>query len=250
MKLSILVLVLAFFSATANGQFLEKVYLNDSVTVHEGWIIEQVPQVYLKMLRQQQRDTITIDVADVWKITRVIDTKKLDRVFRNPLVARSGYSQAVYFELLGNGALYSFNYDRRFKKGRRDGWGYRIGFGYFRITDSIPGSAGYRRFTSVAIPVDINYLIGKRKGALELGLSATYIATWDKGSQYTYNDLDGLGLEPFNLRSNGVIGFLNCAYRYRPAGNGLFLKAGLTTIIYPETLPYIGLSIGYHFQKN
>lgn len=249
MKLLLAVAAIFFCIAPAGAQFLEKVYLKDSVTVHEGWIIEQVPQEYLKLLRHKQRDTVTIDVADVWKITRSIDTRKLEKLFKIPLPERMGRSQAVYLELLGNGALYSMNYDRRFKKGRRDGWGGRIGFGYFRISDSFPGGT-YEKITTIAIPVDVNYLVGKKRGALELGVSVTYIGSWSNGSRYTYNDPEGFGVEPFDLQSNGVIGFLNTAYRYRSPGNGFFFKAGLTTIIYPVVLPYIGISLGYHFQKK
>jgi hypothetical protein len=238
-----------FASLLAKGQFLEKVYLKDSSTVHEGWIIEQVPQEYLKMLRLKQRDTITIEVGNIWKIARDIDVKKLDQLFKVPPPPRKGLAQAVFLELLGNGGVYSVNYDRRFTKGRRDGWGARAGFGYLNISagDSVINP---QNVNLLAIPLDINYIFGNRKGALQLGFGLTYISARSLGRAYTFDNLDIIGGETFNYQSNGFIALLNISYITRAFGNGFMFRTALTPIIYPAIYPGIGISFGYNFQKK
>ena len=49
------------------------------------------------------------------------------------------YSKAVFLELGGNGALFSANYEMRFKKGKQDGLGFRAGLGGIRFLN-----VGYR----------------------------------------------------------------------------------------------------------
>jgi hypothetical protein len=56
-------------------------------------------------------------------------------------------NNTVYVELLGNAAIYSFNYERRL---RDSFWG-RIGVGYY------PGPFG----ELAAVPLGLNYLMGK-----------------------------------------------------------------------------------------
>ena len=247
MKKFIFLILTTLLIEKMQGQFLEKVYLKDSITVYEGWIIEQVPQDYLKILRLKQRDTITIEVGMVWKIVRVLDPKKLSAFISNETEAKKGYSRAFFLELFGNGALYSVNFDSRFKKGRRDGMGYRFGLGYFAFTDTISGRKQTIRLS--AIPFDINYLLGKKKNALELGVGATLFSLKLNGERYNTNNSDFIGLEAFNIQSNGLIGFVNIAYRYRTLDNGFMFKASFSPIIVPVFFPLIGISVGYHFQK-
>lgn len=250
MKKFIFLILTTLLIEKMQGQFLEKVYLKDSITVYEGWIIEQVPQDYLKMLRLKERDTITIEVGMVWKIVRVLDPKKLSAFISNEteaLQAKKGYSRAFFLELFGNGALYSVNFDSRFKKGRRDGLGYRFGLGYFTYTDTISGLKQTIRLS--AIPFDINYLLGKKKNALELGVGATLFSSRLNGERYNTNNPDVIGLEAFNIQSNGFIGFINIAYRYRTLNNGFMFKASFSPIIVPVFVPFFGISFGYHFQK-
>lgn len=230
------------------AQFLEKVYLKDSITIYQGWIIEQVPQEYLKMLRFKERDTITIEVGNVWKITREIDVKKINLLFQNPLEERKGISQAVFLELLGNGGIYSLNYDRRFKKGKRDGWGVRAGFGFLNISDSNATSS--QSIKTLAIPVDVNYLFGKKKGAIEVGAGLTWFSSRVNGANYNFNNLEIIGGEVYNIQSNGFIGFLNIGYRRRSLNNGLMYKVVASPIIYPVFFLTLGFAIGYNFQKK
>jgi len=70
----------------------------------------------------------------------------------------SAYTQtnpnSIYFEVLGNGGLYSFNYDKMFTEsfGGRIGFMYlsKIGFIFFSINDLL------------IIPATLNYFIGLR----------------------------------------------------------------------------------------
>jgi hypothetical protein len=46
------------------------VYLKDSVTFHEGYIIEQAPAQYVKIMRLKEKDTLTINIQNIWKLTK------------------------------------------------------------------------------------------------------------------------------------------------------------------------------------
>jgi hypothetical protein len=103
----------------------------------------------------------------------------------------------------------------------------------------------------LAIPLDVNYIFGKKKGALQLGLGLTFISSRSQGRAYTSNDLDIIGGEAYNNQSSGgFAGFLNINYITRSLGNGFMFRAAFTPIIYPVILPAIGLSFGYNFQKK
>ena len=247
MKIIVLFIMLSF-GQNAYSQFVEKVYLKDSLTVYEGWIIEQVPQDYVKILRFKERDTLTVQVGEIWKISRIINVKKINSIFKNPIPDFSGRQQGVFLELLGNAGLYSFNYDTRIKKGKRDGWGVRIGFSYLSIKDS--SSFGTLTASTFALPVDINYLVGRRRSALELGAGATFVSSRYKGTKYNYNELEFYGSEAFNITPNGLFGYINLGYRYRSIANGLLFRITFTPIIVPEFLPGIGLSLGYSFKRK
>lgn len=68
----------------------------------------------------------------------------------------------LYLEVGGAGVIYSINYDRRF--GRvENGWGFRLG----------AGGAGGNGTGYLAIPAQLNYLLGNSGNYLELGAGAT-----------------------------------------------------------------------------
>lgn len=244
----IVLLLLFFYCKAAYSQFVEKVFLKDSTTVYEGWIIEQVPQDYVKILRFKERDTLTIQVSEIWKIARTIDVKKINSVFKNPLPDFPGRHQAVFVELLGTAGVYSLNYDTRLKKGKRNGWGARLGFSYLNINDS--SRFGELSARTIAIPVELNYLFGKRRSALELGIGITYVSSRYQGNAYTYNDVDFIGGEPFNITSNGLFASVIIGYRYRSVDNGFLFRLGFMPIVIPEVFPAIGVSFGYSFKRK
>ena len=75
----------------------------------------------------------------------------------------SANASQIYFELGGPGIIYSFNYDGRFG-GYENGIGFRVGVG-----GAYWNGDGY-----VALPVQLNYLLGTNGKYLEIGAGATY----------------------------------------------------------------------------
>lgn len=133
---------------------------------------------------------------------------------------------AVYFELGGNGGLYSINYDRIVISGKRTHL-------------SLRGGLSIAHF-SYFVPLEINFLFGKRHNFFELGFGET--------------------LDVNNKRAGGGIGFnhylpfMRIGYRLQKKTNenGLLFRAGLTpTFIVDEgegyPIPFAGVSIGYAF---
>ncbi|MBD1365238.1 hypothetical protein IDJ77_15590 [Mucilaginibacter sp. ZT4R22] len=155
-------------------------------------------------------------------------------------------AQNVYFEVLGPGAVYSFNYDTRFKN-RQDGLGGRAGISYY-------AESGDRILT---IPIVFNYLLGKNGKYFEVGAGATfYHYNSDSHSDFfgdRYYDYTEYPTDyyPQSQRhtENGVYGSLNFGYRYQPIDGGFTFRGGFSPIFSSHQLipywPY--LSFGYSF---
>jgi hypothetical protein len=127
----------------------------------------------------------------------------------------------VYVECLGNGLLYSFNYEYM----PQDNFSARIGAGYLADTE-----------TSVAlIPVMGNYLMRESSHRFELGAGATIIL------------IDGKG-EYMKQKASAAIPTLTAGYRYQPREGGMIFRAGFTPLFGKDTfVPSVGLSIGQSF---
>ena len=135
-------------------------------------------------------------------------------------------AQGVFLEVGGASLVIGINYDTRFSN-RRNGLGMRLGVGYFGLEDN----------NLITIPVMLNYLIGKRKNFLELGLGATYVSA----------KFDFLGLsnkeEYEKIMAISVVG-----YRYQPLNTGFMFRVGIAPIFRNEVLPaYPYISFGYTF---
>ncbi len=140
--------------------------------------------------------------------------------------------QSVFIEILGQGGLATFNYDRRFTNSS-DGPGFRIGAGYMNVG----------KFEGYTIPVSLNYLLGRQGKYFELGMGLTYgkIGLIDR-----YDNEARLAATMF-------VGF-----RYQPPQGGFNLRAGLSpffgnikkadaeneVFFIPH---YPGISFGYSF---
>ncbi|WP_143960559.1 hypothetical protein [Litoribacter populi] len=139
--------------------------------------------------------------------------------------------QSVFVEVLGNGLIYSVNYDTRFSQGM-NGLGGRAGIGYIAM-DGV-------RFTSV--PLLVNYLFGHDKHFFEIGVGAT-ILVGSAGNQ------GGFGPAGERDRESGAIGTMSLGYRLEPTDGGFLFRAGITPIydssafwpLWPQ------LSFGYAF---
>lgn len=135
-------------------------------------------------------------------------------------------AQNVFVELLGQGLLFSANYDTRFSN-KRNGIGGRAGIGYI----SADGSS------IITVPVSLNYLLGNGKNFFEVGLGATYVGV----------ESDQIGL--FDEDDSAVIGTMSFMYRLQPVGSGFSFRGGLTPVFTSEGfIPYYaGISLGYTF---
>jgi hypothetical protein len=255
-KIFSFLLIFTFYAVISHAQqFKERVYLKDSVTFYEGYIIEQAPARYVKIYRLVEKDTITAQLSDVLKITKlyVIDTIVTKKAILKPI--KQTYTKVAFVELLGAAGLYSINYDMRTAKGRRDGWGFRVG--YERIVASITDSSTLSassvatietneiKFT--AIPIVLNYLFGKKKDFLELGVGATYFKF--NGKTTGVASVETYQIEVFKEKFSYIFGTFNVGYRHVPYKAGFMYRVAFTPLLISDTfIPFFGLGLGYHFK--
>jgi len=152
---------------------------------------------------------------------------QLDQVFE-----RRGSD--IYFELLGNAGAYSINYETRFSNQNR-GLGGRIGLAFGKTDGD----------TRLAIPLMLNYLLGKPEGRhfLEIGAGATYISL--EGATFSVNDEEII----FNDK---IYGTLSIMYHNHPPFGGFMWKIGFTPFIGDFEnrngfLEWFGIGLGYAF---
>jgi hypothetical protein len=139
---------------------------------------------------------------------------------------------ALYFELLGSGGLYSINYERNI---HRNIYG-RVGFGTWQVNDSFSMNPEPGRITT--IPLLITYLSGHTNHHFELG-----------GGLLLGNKKDYMGSSSISTL-NGYVG-----YRYQSfISKGFLFRIGIAPFIslnetnYPDSYFLSpGLSIGYNF---
>lgn len=148
-------------------------------------------------------------------------------------------ANAVYVELLGNGGLYSLNYDRRFA----DAVALRVGFASWTTDDLFLGEEAETDFISV--PVTAAWLMGTGNRRIELGGG---VLLGSKSREEAFGD--GETSSSF-VSLTGIVG-----YRYQPA-RGFMFRVALTPFFglgnedeaYPEDgfMPSGGVSVGYSF---
>ncbi len=241
--------VIIFYFNNLEAQFLEKVFLTDSATTYTGWVVEQVPMKYLKIVRQKELDTIKVDNRLIWKIIRVIQIKE-DPKPSIKFQTKGGYSHAVYLELFGNGIIYSVNYDKRLKKGKRSGWGMKVGYGYATLKALDTALNKYTKITYIGIPFGVNYLTKGKRSFVELGTGITLLSIHQNNSNASIDSLDVPIVDALDIKAKGFIATANIEYRYQTLKNGFIFRIGFMPIIFPTVIPYYGVSFGYHFQKK
>ena len=169
---------------------------------------------------------ITTTVPIVKRDTVVITKIKTDTVDTMPPKHRG--NKILFAEIGGPGIAISINYDARFKSGQKDGFGYRVGVGYFAAGNN----------TVFTIPVQVNYLYGKDGKYLELGIGTTFINS--RGDNYSsptweFDTVTGLA-------ATAVIGV-----RYEP-NKALNFRLGYVPIVSSYGLINAGgFSVGYTF---
>lgn len=139
----------------------------------------------------------------------------------SPVTARN----AFYVELLGNGILYSLNYDRMITPKVSA----RVGVAALAAADDST-SAGV-----VAAPIMVNYLFGEGNSHFETGV----------GLMLASGAVDEVGDEEDDAFS-GAVGTATLGYRYQRPGGGFVFRAGLTPFFSTDgILPWFGVSFGY-----
>jgi hypothetical protein len=134
---------------------------------------------------------------------------------------------AFYIELLGNGLLYSVNYDRLFA----DQISGRVGLMVIGAANDSSAAA------VIAAPIMANYLFGRGNSHFEAGIGVTVMTG-------AVENVEGIEDEGFS----GAVGTATLGYRYQRPGGGFVFRAGLTPFFGGGgILPWFGLSFGYGF---
>lgn len=168
--------------------------------------------------------------APVVAVADTTKSKKDTIIIKGGETAQGPNAQVAYIEVGGPGLAITANYDTRLL-GKPDGWGYRIGAGYF-------GSGGNTVFT---VPIQINYLLaisGSDRNYFEFGAGTTFLNSNgdNKGKFWEFDRVTG-------FIATGTLG-----YRYQTADSRLNFRIGFVPIIYDEGLIAAGgLSVGYTF---
>jgi hypothetical protein len=140
----------------------------------------------------------------------------------------------VYLELLGNGGVYSINYERMLT----DDLSARLGFSYLSVSTSAGDASA--KANLVTAPALINYTVGGRNHRAEVGAGATlvYVSASSEGGSGV-----GASGEGVAVLGTGVVG-----YRYAPADGGFVFRAGFTPLFGKGGfLPWGGMSFGSTF---
>ena len=157
------------------------------------------------------------------------------------LILSSGFAQSntIYFELLGNGLLYSLNYDRMVT----DNISVRAGYGGLTVSQMRADPTGFGIITEdvkiTMIPVLANYLRGEGNHKLEMGAGVVLVSVDWTGT------MEELG--SFSLGADGAIPTGNFGYRYQKSEGGFFFKASLCPFFAETMVTSFGLGLGYSF---
>lgn len=161
---------------------------------------------------------------------------------------RASGSNNFFIELGGPSMIYSFNYDFRFDRSQRDGWGMRAGLGgFYRREPRWDSSEGM-----LVVPVQVNKLFGNGRHFFEVGGGASFVyfqdtfLDWNTQRPIRRNDYDfilDLGETP------SLLGTFTLGYRLVPEKSGFLFRAQMTPIFNQNGFwPFwFGVSFGYSF---
>lgn len=143
----------------------------------------------------------------------------------------------VYAEALGNGLLYSVNYERIVAP-----WDVGLRAGASFITYKVSNAEGSGNLTLATMPLVASYYWGTPRHKLQLGLGATLLY-FDASSDATGTKFEGAGTG-LGIAATGVVG-----YRFFPKDGGLTIGAGFTPLLRASKgfLPWGGLDVGWAF---
>ena len=129
-------------------------------------------------------------------------------------------ANSLHFELLGNGLIYSLNYERAIA----EGFSGRIGIGYLKVN----GTEGSDESVSLmTVPIMANYILGSKSSHLELGIGVCIISLAE--------DIK----ETLGVSGSATLGTATFGYRYQREDGGIIFRIGIT--------PFFG-SIGFQLS--
>lgn len=135
----------------------------------------------------------------------------------------------LYLELLGNGAIYSLNYDHLFSNNVGARFGGMVAWANEEDSDDNVNIATFN--------VMANYLIGSGKHKLEFGIGTLFAKTW--GGFFD-------GIDDFD--ASGIFGTATVGYRLQPVHGGFVFRIGFTPIFTADGyVPWGGISFGSSF---
>ncbi len=135
------------------------------------------------------------------------------------------------------------HFDMRFRKNKMNGFGFKVGVGGFSL----------RRFLSVRVaeegivtaPIQLNYVLGKKRHGLELGFGA--LPVYAKGG----NTEVAIGNQNLAIDNIDLIGGLaTIGYKFQPKNTGLSFAINSNHVITESagTKSYLGIQIGIGFK--
>ena len=161
-----------------------------------------------------------------WVAAMALMLATLSMAAQDTLQTRVSPDHSLSLELFGAHNTIGINYDRRFRG--NDGLGFRVGVGYGY------SESNYFMFLSshihgIAVPLEVNYLLGKGRHKLELGLGASlgyYSETYYLDAAYVP---EGMSQYNYTLRRNtfGYFMYGNIGYRLQTK-RGFQFRVGVT----------------------
>ena len=160
-------------------------------------------------------------------------------------------SQSFFMELGGSGvAVLTGNYDFRFFKGHSDGLGMRIGIGGESSNSKPIFGEGETKIKLFTVPLEVNFIFGKKRFSFEIGYSLTYI------SENKNSSLQIFGYNKTDQSGSFIVSYVPVGFRLKPKTDGFMLKFNLGPLInysapnvfhYDKNQFWFGLAIGYSF---
>ncbi|WP_412465976.1 hypothetical protein [Pedobacter sp. KLB.chiD] len=141
---------------------------------------------------------------------------------------------SIYAELLGNGGVYSINYDRIFQLSKQVKIVPRLGFS---TLDDV-----------LIFPLEVNLLLSKSntsKNFFETGIGLTILKPLNgfSGQLLTINGYD----YNFDGRAVNTPVMIRAGFRHQKPTGGLMYRTGALLITGNETILTVGIGLGYTF---
>ncbi|WP_157687327.1 hypothetical protein [Pedobacter psychrophilus] len=227
MKNLFTIISLAILFGTSATFAQDKIYKKSGEVLETKVIEIGTSEIRYKAFANLNGPNYVVNKQDVIKI--IYENGKVEtfeNVAKEIAIETQKRAQNVYAEILGQGLLFSVNYDTRFSN-KRTGLGGRVGFGGI-------GGGGE---SFITVPVSLNYLLGDGKNLFEIGLGATY-ASLATNDDFLFGD-----------GGSTVLGTMAFMYRLQPIKSGFSFRGGITPFFSSEVFVpyYVGFSLGYTF---